>query len=252
MLNQGFFEPEFMPQQTENNNHLRLLNDVIFALNLCLLALMANSVRSVLHDSVSSSWVYRLSVTLGFGHPLSYEDSGLRFAFLLLWLGSATLVFLCVRLLSRTSSLGSWLFIVSGMVAVAGFPIASAYTSFRGYLNMLGSIPHALLYAYAPHRWLGLEVLASLVGLLLSAFSKRLQKATLALLMLFLHFALWSWLVILGAGSGNILLWPGYSFVPFTREHPSLIYPLLGFLASAVWWLCTTHKPEPATESRSH
>lgn len=197
---------------------------------------MANSVRSVLHGG-GDSWVYRLSVTLGFGRPLSYEDSGLRFAFLLLWLGSATLVFLCVRLLSRSSSLRSLLRVVSGMVAVAGFPIASAYTSFRGYLNMLRSIPQALLYAYAPHRWLGLEALASLVGLFLYAFSKRLQKATLALPMLFLHFAVWSWLVIFGAGSGNILLWPGHSWVSLTREHPSLIYPLLGLLASVVWGL---------------
>jgi len=224
-----------MPEQRENSNHLRLLNDVMFAIYLCLLALMANSVRSVLHGA-GDSWVHRLSVTVG-AKPFSYGDPGLRFAFLLLWLGSATLVFLCVRLLSRFSSIRSFFRVISGIVAVAGFPIACAYASFRAYLDMLASIPQALLYAYAPHRWLGLEMLASLVGVFLYAFSKWLQKATFVLLILFLHFAIWSWLVILGAGSGNILLWPGYSWVPLTREHPSLIYPLLGLLASVVWGL---------------
>jgi hypothetical protein len=225
-----------MPERTENSNHLRFLNDVIFAVYLCLLVIMANSVRSVLHSD-GHSWVYRFSVTLGFGRPLSYGDPGLRFVFLLLWLGSATLVFLSVRLLSRLSSVRSFFRVVSGIVAVAGFPMAGAYASFRGYLNMLGSIPQALLNTYDPRRWLGLEVLASLVGVFLYAFSKRLQKPTLALPMLFLHFAVWSWLVILGAGSGNILLWPGYNWVLLTRERPSLIYPLLGLLASVVWGL---------------
>jgi hypothetical protein len=112
-----------------------------------------------------------------------------------------------------------------------------AYTSFRGYLTMLGSIPQALLYAYVPDRWLGIEVLASLVGVFLYAFSKWFRNSRFGLPMLVLHFAVWSWLVIRGAGSGNILLWPGYSWILLTREHPSLIYPLLGLLASVVWGL---------------
>lgn len=231
---------EFTPERTENSR-LRLLNDVIFAVYLCLLAIMANSVRSVLHGSVLSSWVWRFLATLRFERPLSYEDSGLRFAFVLLWLGSAAFVFLCVRLLSRTSFIRSLLLIVSGIVAVAGFPIASGFTSFRGYLGMLSSIPKALLYAYAPFRWLGVEMIASLVGVFLYAFSQWFRSLRFGLLLLVLHFALWSWLVILGAGSGNILLWPGYSWIPLTHEHPSLIYPLLGLLASAVWLLCVRH-----------
>jgi len=229
-------EAPFMPKHTENNNNLRLLNDVMFALYLCLLTIMANSVRSVLHNG-GDSWVYRLAVTLGVGVPLSYNDPGLRFAFLLLWLGSATLAFLCIRLLSRSASLRSFFLIISGVVAVAGFPVVSAYISFRGYVTMFGSIPQALFYAYSPDRWLGIEVLASLFGVFLYAFSKRFKDSRFSLVMLVLHFAVWSWLVILGAGSGNILLWPGYSWIPLTREHPGLIYPLLGLLASIVWGL---------------
>lgn len=236
-----------MPEEIATHSRLRYVNEVLFAVYLCLLLIMANAVRSILHPSVNS-WVFSLFlVTSGPRNPSSYEDQGLRFAFLLLWVASAALVFLCLRLLSQFSSVRAVFRILHGIVAVAGFPIAAAYTSFRGYYHMFG-LPTAFLYAYVPHRWLGLEVLASLAGVFLFVFAIWPKKTKWALLLLFLHFALWSWVVILGAGSGHILLWPGYSWMPLTRQYPSLLYPFLGLLASIVWAL-DVRQPNPNHKS---
>jgi len=221
----------------QTGNYLRHVNAVMFAVYLSLLLIMANAVRSILHSG-GDYWIYRLCLVMtGVRRPASYEDPGLRFAFFFLWMASAAVVFLIVWLLSRFSFVRIFLRVFAGIVAVVGFPIANGYASFRAYLDTLGSLPQAFLYAYAPHRWLGVEVLASLVGIFLYVFVKWPKKAMWGLLLLFLHFALWSWLVLLGAGSGNILLWPGYSWTRLTRENPSLIYPLLGVLTSLVWGL---------------
>jgi len=85
---------------------------------------------------------------------------------------------------------------------------------------MLGSLPRALLYAYAPYRWLAIEVVASVVCVFLYVFLKWPAKDRWGLLLLGLHFAIWTWIL-----------------------RPSLIYPCLGFVTSLAWGLYLRQSP---------
>lgn len=228
-----------MPKRIGTANHTRYAHELALSIYFPLLLIMVNAVRSLLHPA-SNSWVYGLALLIRRGrHPLSYGDPALRFAFVFLWAGAAIVMFLCLRMLARFSITDLFLRTFGGIVAVAGFPIACGYVSFLGYLRMLASFPRALLYAYVPHRWLAVEVLAGMACVFLYAFWKwpAPAKAQWGLLLLGLHFAIWTWFVMLGAGSGHILLWPGYDWTSLTREQPSLIYLLFGLLASLAWGL---------------
>jgi len=129
-------------------------------------------------------------------------------------------------MLARLSFSDVFLRTFAGIVAVAGFPLTAGYVSFRGYVQMLSSIPRAFLYAYAPHRWLAVEVMATLVCIFLYVFLKWPTKARWGLLLLCLHFAVWTWFVFIGGGKSLI------------------IFPLLGFLASLAWGMYVRQSAE--------
>jgi hypothetical protein len=212
---------EVIPQVRKNE---RLLHEIAFSVYFPLLLIMVNTLSSVEHPA-TNSWVDRLYLLVkGTSHPQFYDGRAHRLAFALLWGASATVLFLCVWMLSRFSFGGPFLRTVGGIVAVAGFPLASGYLTSRGYLHMFGSLPRALLYAYAPNNWLTVEVLASLVCIFLYAFRKWPTSVGYGLFLLCLHFAIWTWLV---------------------RGQPSLIYPILGFFASLAWGLYV-HRQETA------
>lgn len=197
-------------------NRARLLHEIAFSVYCPLLLIMVNAVRSAQH-LVRNSWVDDLQLLI----TRSRHTPSYHFAFDCLWALSALALFLCLRMLARVSFSDVFLRTFAGVVAVAGFPLAAGYVSFRGYLHMLSSFPNAFLNAYAPHRWLALEVIASLACIFLYLFRKWPTKPWWGLLLLSLHFAVWSWVVLLGTGSGSML-------------H-NLTYPLLGFLASLAW-----------------
>lgn len=104
-----------------------------------------------------------------------------------------------------------------GIVVVGGFPLVSGYVSFRGYFRMFGSIPRALVYAYAPERWLAVEVAASVVFVFVYGFRRWPLQPGLALLLVGLHFAIWAWFI----GGG---------------QFPQIL-PALGFFCSVTWAL---------------
>ncbi|MGB7624836.1 MAG: hypothetical protein WBN92_21015 [Terriglobia bacterium] len=219
-------------------NRVRYLHEITFSIYFPLLIIMANSVRSILHPA-GSSWVDSLCLLFTRGRsPQSYADPTLRFAFACLWAVSAAVLFLCLRSLAGFSFTRLFLRIFAGIVALIGFPLALWYVTFRTDLPVSG-FPRALLnasYYYVPH-WFVAELAATLVGAFFYVFRKWPAKTGWAVALLILHFGIWACLVLLyvGAGSGNILLWPGYSWTPLTRAYPSLIYPLLGFVASLAW-----------------
>lgn len=197
---------------------------------------MMNAIRAVQHYSLLDSWVARLALLISKGeHPVSYGSLSLRLSFGLLWLGMGIATFFALRTTAILSRSDSFLKIFGGVVTVVGFPLVSGYVSFIGYFHMLGALPSALLNAYSPHRWLAFEVVASLICVFLYLFWNLPSRVLWGLVLLVLHFAIWTWVVLRGAGSGHILLWPGYDWTPFTREQPSLIYPWLGLLASLAW-----------------
>jgi hypothetical protein len=188
-----------------------LLVEVAVAIYLPLLVIMVNSMRAAQHPA-RNSWVNDLQSLIAGNRSTSYYP-----AFGLLWVVSSAVLFLCLRMLARFSWSSIFLRTFAGTVAIAGFPLANGYISFRAYAEMLGSFPRAILYAYAPYRWLAVELMASLVGLLLCLSQKWLIRGWV-LLPLFLHFAVWTWVALIG----------GTNFV--------LIYPLLGFFASLAWY----------------
>jgi hypothetical protein len=107
--------------------------------------------------------------------------------------------------------------IFAGIVAVAGFPLAVGYLSFRGYLQMFGSPARALFDAYAPHRWLALETIVCVVCIFLFALPKWTIKTVWSLMLLALHFAIWAWLLLKGG------------------QGAQSVYLLLGFPVALIW-----------------
>jgi hypothetical protein len=201
--------------QISTGPHIRkgaTLLEVSSSVYFSLLIITANGAISAQHLA-RDSWVDRLQSMITPSHyAWSYQ-----FAFGILWAGAAVLVFTLLRLSARLSS-DFILRTGGGIVSVLGFPLIFGYVSFRGFLHMLRSPSQALLYAYSPHRWLLAEVIVSIVCVLiyasLSLPSKRFS--TVALLLLLLHFAFWSWFALTDGAS-------------------LLIYVLLGLLASLVW-----------------
>src|ERR1700730_6092969 len=220
----------------EKTSNLRYAYEIAFSIYLSLLFIMVNALRSIQHPT-RNSWVESLYL-LGKGRASSqsYEDTQLRLAFILLWAMTAIILFLLLRAMAKLSVTTIFIRTFIGIVATVGFPLALGYVVWRSELRVYG-FPRGLVhtfYSFNPH-WLGIEVVAILVISFLYGSGKWQPKAMWALFLLFLHFSLWTWVVLLGGGSGNILLWPGYSWTPLTRRHPSLIYPLLGFVVSLVW-----------------
>lgn len=198
----------------QSRKRARLLHEIAFSIYFPLLLITANGVRSVQHPA-GKSWVDDLQLLIaGVCHAPSYH-----FAFSLLWAASMAALFLCLRMLAGLSFSDVFLRTFAGIVAVAGFPLTAGYVSFPGYLHMLGSFPRGLLYAYAPHRWLAVEVMATVVCIFLYVFLKWPTKAHWGLLLLGLHSAIWIWFVFIGG------------------EKSLMIFPPLGFLASLAWGL---------------
>jgi len=206
--------PEMIDGVPQSRKRARLLHQIAFSIYFPLLLITANAVKSIQHPA-GKSWIDDLQLlTAGAWHTPSY-----RFAFCLLWATSMATLFLCLHMLARLSFSDVFLQTFVGITVVAGFPLTVLYISFPGYLHMLSSFPRALLYAYAPHRWLGVEVMAALVCIFLYVFVKWPTKTLWGLLLLGFHFAIWTWFVFIGG------------------ERSLIVFPALGFLASLAWGL---------------
>lgn len=205
--------PETIERSSRFGKRTRLLHEIAFSIYFCRLLIMMNAFISIQHPA-RNSWGDDLQLLITGDRFTAYHN----FASTTLWAISAAVLFLCLRVLANLSIVDLFLRIFGGIVAVAGFPLVAGYISFRGYLHMPGSFPRALLYAYAPNRWLAVEVMASLVCVFSYVFLRWPPKARWGLLLLGLHFSLWTWFAFIG---GN----------------QPLIYLLLGLLASIAWGL---------------
>jgi hypothetical protein len=195
-----------------SRKNARLLHEIAFSIYFPMLIIMTNSIRSVQHPA-KNSWSDDLELLIA----RSGYAPGHNIASIFLWVISAAFLFFCLRALASLLIVDFFLRTFGGIFAVADFPLVAAYVSFFGYLHMLGSFKSALLYAYAPHRWLGVEVVASHVCVFSCVFLQCPPKGWWGLLLLVLHFSIWTWFVFTG---GNQSL---------------LIFLLLGFLASLAW-----------------
>jgi hypothetical protein len=197
---------------TDLEKNARLLHEIAFSIYFPLLIIMANAIQSTEHPA-KNSWSDDLRLLIA----RSGYAPGHNIVSIFLWAISAGFLFSCLRALASLSIVGLFLRTFGGIVAVAGFPLVAGYVSFFGYLHMLGLFQSALLYAYAPSRRLGVGLGASLVCVFSCVFLQWPPKGWWGLLLLGLHFSIWTWFV-------------------FTGGNPSLrTYLLLGFLASLAW-----------------
>lgn len=193
-----------------SRNRVRLIHEIAFSVYCPLLLILVNSVRSAQHPA-THSWVLGLQLLIVRGR----DTPSYHFAFYCLWALSVVALFLFLRMLARLSLSDVFLRTFAGILAVLGFPVAVGYVTVPGYMHMFGSFARAILYAYAPHRWLGIEVAVALMSIFLYIFLK--WPVRLGLLLLVSHFLIWTWFASLGG------------------ERSLLVYPLVGFLASLAW-----------------
>jgi hypothetical protein len=205
---------EMIESTPQSRKRARLLHEIAFSIYFSLLLIIANAISSI-QNPAGKSWVDELQFLIAGGR----DAPSYHFAFGFLWATSTAVLFLCLRMLARLSFSDVFLRTFGGIVVVAGFPLTAGYVSFRGYLRMLSSFPRAFLYAYAPHRWLAIEVMATLVCIFLYVFLKWPTKARWGLFLLALHFVIWTWFVLIGG------------------DESLIIFPPLGFLASLAWGL---------------
>lgn len=218
--------PKMMWNLSQIGRRVRLLHEITFSVYFSLLIIWANA------QSVKIPWVLKLASTPGYV-PDSFLDPKLLRVIAVLWAVSAVVIFLCLRVLSRFSFATLFLRPFIGIVAVGGFPL--------GYL-----------YSRWDIRWLGdlLLVVVAVTCALLYLYGKWPLSRRWSILLICLHFGLWSLRALGTSGPGLLVLWPGYKWIPVIRFHPDLIYPLLGF-CSTLLWAAHVRQSEAREESRS-
>jgi len=191
------------------------LHELLFSVYLSFLVVSA-------HEGGGQDWATRLVlffVSHGYAQATrAMEDYRVDLAdFSLVWL-SAILIFLLLRLFPRFPFKRIVLNSFAGLVALAGFPLASLYQR-NG--NMIS-----------------LEVGLVIVGscFILWAYRKRPVSSPVAIALLILYFVLWS---SIGGGYHIVgswfALWPAWRRSWPYLEHLWLVYPLLGFCSTLLW-----------------
>ena len=192
---------------------VRLPYELVLSLYLSLLAVWTNA------QTASSPWVVRLQRLLApQSAPHSFLDLNLRWSIGLLWLSSAILVFIFLRLAAKFTRAHDSLLALAGLMTVAGFPLAYTYAR-RGTVWGLGALVAII------------GIAAAVVYLIVRRRPATLWIAVIALL----YFGFCSLGALTAGQSRLLLLWPGYDWLPFTKRHPDLIYPILGFCSTLLW-----------------
>lgn len=223
--------------QAKITPYLRYAHELAFSIYFPGLLIWVNDASSgwVNAKGDKGPWVLQLESLITEGHrPHSpVDDPLLRFAFVLLWVISALGVFLLLRVLSRFSLVQVFLRTCGGIIAVAGFALAYLYVNISvRYTSTLGRV--------AGLSWAMGEVAVALLCTFLYLLGRWPWRAPWTIVLLFLHFTLWSflaWGMRYSPLAGVPLLWPGFRLSTLTTEAPQLIYPWLGFLTSLAWGL---------------
>jgi hypothetical protein len=196
-----------------NELRVRLFHEFIFSLYSSLLFLWLNA------------QVAKIPLVVTFQHLIapgrslhSFLDTSLQLAIGLLWVSSTAVIFGLLQLLRRSSSLQFVFRTVAGIVAIGGFALA--------YLYARWSLPWALDL---------LLVVLAVACVLLYLVGGWPLSAPWSLMLLSLYFAFWTLRAWTNGGPGWLLLWPGWNTNPVTREHPNIIYPVLGYCSTIIW-----------------
>jgi hypothetical protein len=208
-------------------NSLSRLHDLFFSTYLVLLVVAAHESSGLLQ------WSGKLHVYYASHYRPDLRvltDDGYRLyvvAFLLIWV-SAAAIFVFLRLLSRFSFAKVVLRTVTGVVAVAGYPLACLYSGNARVFYMV------------------VELGVVTICVLLWAHRKWPVSAPLSIFLLLLHFSLWAslskfpYLCCLYLWPGWVWNWGGNFGV-----RMRLVYPLLG-LCLALFWTIIVRQAEGA------
>ena len=197
--------------------YLRWLLELFLSIYFAVLAV-------TLHEGTGFRWSAKLHIYYASHYRPDLRiltDDGYRLyvvAFLLVW-ALAAAIFLCLRISARFSFTRVALRTLAGLIAIAGYPVASLY--------------------YGTGRMLFLDVELILAGslIVLWAYRKWLVSKPLSVFLLVLHFALWA---LFGKFPGVLcclMLWPGWiwNWSANSGDKVRLIYPLLGFCTTLLW-----------------
>lgn len=175
------------------------------------------------HEDSGLRWSVKLQILYAshYHHGvriLTDEGYQLRIiAFLLIWT-SVAVALLCVRSLTSLSAARVALNTLAGLIAVAGYPVASLYARNGRILFLEVELGIAILcmFLWAHGRW-------SVSG-------------PLNIFLLILHFSLWAWFSRFPYEC-CLYLWPGWiwKWRSSTGETMRLVYPVLGFYCTLVW-----------------
>jgi hypothetical protein len=161
------------------------------------------------------------------------EDAFLHgYLFLLtMCLPLAAAFFVLLRILKYFSKyfspLGLILLASTGIASVSAFPLSCLWLRARFQLSASATL------------WLLLEVATVAIAIVLFLYRKRLVPWSFGIVLLTLHFGLWTWL---SGAFGAIPLWIARSYGFWDRRFwclalGALLFPIIGFLASLSWGL---------------
>jgi hypothetical protein len=241
---------------TKLTQYIRYLHELIFSIYLPGLLIWANDASSRWAGQPGDRvpWVLQLKFWMT-GDDRSHslvDDPKLRVAFVFLWIASAAVLFLLLRILARLSFVHFFLHSFAGVVAVAGFPLAYLCARLgRARVGEFGAqFADVTGITVLCVSLLLLETAAVLLCAFLYSSGRWPRRTISAILVLVLHSGFWSfcaWGMRYLSLGGVPLFWPGYNLTDLTLRAPQMLYPWLGFLASLAWGLYAKLSPRTAS-----
>lgn len=146
--------------------------------------------------------------------------------FVLVWALMAT-IFLCLFSASRIRILNSGMKLLGGMCGLLALPLLCLY---QGHTQL----------------FLEVELVAAIVGLLLWIYGKALTVTWLTIVLLTLHFGVWTMFCSYRSFRGWILLWPGWHWAWGIYDLAWLGFPLLGVFSTVLWAMCLRRSRQAA------
>lgn len=202
---------------TKKSNYVEWLSEIAISLYCALLIVTT-------HEEPAFRWSEKLLTYWpshsGHASGLLTDDGYGKYvtAFILVWVVTVML-FLCVRILVFFPVSKTFLFNITGVIAIAGYPVSS--------------LKHH--NGQFPFMWAELVILIACAILWLI---KIWQPSTpLRIAMLVFHFSLWGWISKFPATACCIVFWPGWvsSWSSEAGIRARLFLPFLGFSISFLW-----------------
>jgi hypothetical protein len=210
-------EEEYKDPDRANRPLPRMLLELLFSIYFPFLLVSMDETKGGVAWSTKLLIFYK-SHQASSGRPMEDYRSDI-ITFLLIWV-SAVLIFCCVHLLGKLGIGKGFFFAVSGTVALAGYPLFLVYPSHR-----------QLPFMYV-------ELGITLVCGALAAMRIWPVSTPLSILLLLMHYALWS---SIGGGHRSVggwyLLWPSYQNRQIL-QYAWIVYPVFGLGISLLCGVC--------------